>query len=207
VQIALQTRNVTRADHYAATGQAYLRTICYQLWRAPVLNWDGRLTGCCRNFWGDFGVNAFDAGLEAALASERFHHAKQMLMGRADPRPDIPCTTCDLYKTMQSDGRWISREEIPPPPSTILLSIFADPGASEATHADIFLYPGHTPNRILLAEPPPAIRFEVGKSFSALLSVRGPGDYTLCALPKRIDPSYRKHYPPLDPVANPVTIS
>src|SRR6185437_13071150 len=30
VQIALQTRNVTRADHYAATGQAYLRTICYQ---------------------------------------------------------------------------------------------------------------------------------------------------------------------------------
>ena len=207
VQIALGAPNITRAEHYAATGNAYLRTICYQLWRAPVLNWDGRLTGCCRNFWGDFGVNAFDSGLEAALATERFHHAKQMLMGRAEPRPDIPCATCDLYKTMQGDGRWITREEIPRPASTILLSVFVDPGASEATHADVFLYPGHQPNRIALAEPPPSIRIEIGKSSSALMNVPGPGDYTLCALPKRIDPAFRKHYPALDPVTKPVTIS
>ncbi len=206
VQIALGTPNITRADHYASTGTAYLRGICHQLWRAPVLNWDGRLTGCCRNFWGDFGVNAFDAGLEAALASERFQYAKQMLMGRAEARPDIPCTTCDLYQTMQSDGRWISREEIPPFSSKILLSVFVDPGASEATHADLFLYAGHKPNRVALADPPPSIRFEIGKSFSALLQVPGPGDYTLCALPRRIDPAFRKHYPPLDPVTKAVTV-
>src|SRR6185312_4770875 len=149
----------------------------------------------------------FDAGLEAALTTERFQHAKQMLMGRAEPRPDIPCTTCDLYKTMQSDGRWISREEIPLPASAILLSVFVDPGASEATHADIFLYPGHKPNRIALAEPPPSVRFEIGKGFSALMNVSGPGDYTLCALPKRIDPEYRKYYPPLEPVTKSVTIT
>jgi hypothetical protein len=129
-----------------------------------------------------------------------------MLMGRAEPRPDIPCSTCDLYKTMQSDGRWISREEIPQAAAAILLSVFVNPGASEATHADLFLHPGHKLNRIALAEPPPSIRFEIGKSFSALLSVPGPGDYTLCALPKRMDPTFRKHYPPLDPVTKPVTI-
>jgi hypothetical protein len=204
VRIALGPPHVTRAEYYAATGTAYSRGICQQLWRAPVLNWDGRLTGCCRNFWGDFGVNAFDAGLETALASEPFGYAKQMLMGRAGPRPDIPCTTCDLYKTMQSDGRWISREEISPAP--ILVSVFAGPGSSEATHADIFLHPGHTPNRIVLVEPPPAVRFEIGKSFSALMSVPGPGAYTICALPKRIDPAFRKHYPPIEPVTKAVTI-
>src|SRR3569833_887344 len=194
VQLALRTPHVTRSDHYAATGAAYLRSFCYQLWRAPVLNWDGRVTGCCRNFWGDFGVNAFEAGLEPALASERFQYAEQLEMGRAEPRPDIPCATCELYKTMQSDGRWISREEIPAPSSQILLSVFVDPGASEATHADLFLYPGHKPNRIALAEPPPSFRFEVGKGFSALLKKTNPNNKTQCALPKRMDPDFRKRY-------------
>jgi hypothetical protein len=39
------------------------------------------------------------------------------------------------------------------------------------------------------------------------MNVSAPGDYTLCALPKRMDPAFRKHYPPLDPVTRPVTIS
>jgi len=37
--------------------------------------------------------------------------------------------------------------------------------------------------RIALAGPMPAVRFEIGKSFSALMSVSQPGHYTLCALP------------------------
>ena len=114
VRIALRTPHLTRSEYYAANGHEYTRGICHQLWKAPVLNWDGRLTGCCRNFWGDFGVNAFDAGLEDALAGEKFRHAKQMLMGLAESRPDIPCTTCDLYHTMQRDKRWITRSYISP---------------------------------------------------------------------------------------------
>jgi MoaA/NifB/PqqE/SkfB family radical SAM enzyme len=206
VQIALRSPHLSRSEYYAATGKDYMRGICHQLWKAPVLNWDGRLTGCCRNFWGDYGVNAFREGLEASLASEKFRYAQRMLMGLTGPRPDIPCTTCDLYQTMQRDHRWITRDEVAVNRPGIALSVFVDPGDSEATHADIFLYPGHAENRILLAEPPPSARFEMGKSYAVLLSVPGPGDYTLCALPKRLDPTFRRHYPPLDPVTRPVTI-
>jgi len=45
-----------------------MRGICHQLWHAPVLNWDGRVMGCCRNFWSDFGGKRFhrwcDAGAD-----------------------------------------------------------------------------------------------------------------------------------------------
>ena len=31
------------------TGEIYMRDICLQLWRAPQINWDGRLLGCSAN--------------------------------------------------------------------------------------------------------------------------------------------------------------
>lgn len=37
----------------------------------PQINWDGKLLGCCLNFWGDFGGNAFEQGLERILTSEK----------------------------------------------------------------------------------------------------------------------------------------
>ena len=195
VQIALRSPHLSRSEYYTATGKDYMRGICHQLWKAPVLNWDGRLTGCCRNFWGDYGVNVFHEGLEQSLASEKFRYAQRMLMGLAEARPDIPCATCDLYQTMRRDQRWITREEVAPNRPGVALSIFVDPGESEATHADIFLYPGHAENRILLAEPPRSARFEIGRSYAVLLSVPGPGGLPLCALPKRLDPSFRRQYP------------
>jgi MoaA/NifB/PqqE/SkfB family radical SAM enzyme len=206
VQIALRSPALTRAEYYAATGKEYMRGICHQLWKAPVLNWDGRVTGCCRNFWGDFGSNAFEQGLETSLASEKVHYAQDMLMGLRESRPDIPCTTCDLYRTMQRDRRWLTRQEVTPAEPAITLAVFVESGGSEATHADVFCYPGHAENRLILARPPAAARFEIGRSYSVPLSVPGPGEYTLCALPRRLDPSFRRHYPPLDAVTRKITV-
>jgi hypothetical protein len=88
--------HATRDEHYRNTGEEYTRSICHQLWNAPVLNWDGRVAGCCRNFWGDFGANAFRDGLAASLQTPKLLQARQALISRAAMGLDIPCTTCDL---------------------------------------------------------------------------------------------------------------
>ena len=111
VQIELGTRAITRAEYYQETGRDYMRRICTQLWLEPALNWDGRVTGCCRNFWGEFGGNAFVDGLEEAINGEGIAYAREMLMGRAPERHDLPCATCDLYQTMKRDRTWISEED------------------------------------------------------------------------------------------------
>ena len=46
-----------------------MQEICHQLWDAPQINWDGKILGCCRNFWGDFGGNAFTEGLFQSVNS------------------------------------------------------------------------------------------------------------------------------------------
>ncbi len=71
----------TRSEYYTATGKDPGRSICYQLWNAPVLNRDGRVMGCCRNFWGDFGSNAFEEGLVASVNTRKLRYAREMLTG------------------------------------------------------------------------------------------------------------------------------
>lgn len=39
-------------------------------------------------------------------------YAKQMLLGRSPARKDIPCTTCDVYETMQKNERWLRPSKI-----------------------------------------------------------------------------------------------
>jgi len=84
--------------------------ICYQLWTEPQINFDGTLLGCCVNTWGSFGDNAFEVGLERALASPGLRYAKEMLLGKAPPKAAIPCTTCAIYVTRSRTQRWL-----PPP--------------------------------------------------------------------------------------------
>jgi len=71
---------------------------CTQLWDSPQINWDGKLLGCCVNRIGDFG-NVFELGLNGALNTEVFRYAKRMVLGIEPPREDIPCISCEVYRT------------------------------------------------------------------------------------------------------------
>lgn len=62
---------------------------CAELWQRPQINWDGRVLGCCINKWGDYG-NAFDSDLIQVLNNEKTEYARQMLLGNAESREDIP---------------------------------------------------------------------------------------------------------------------
>jgi tetratricopeptide (TPR) repeat protein len=101
----------TRAEYLGNTGKDYTERICLQLWDSPQVNWDGKVLGCCRNFWGEFGGNAFRDGLTESLNSEKMTYARAMLTGTAAPRGDIPCASCDIYLTRQRTRNWIARED------------------------------------------------------------------------------------------------
>jgi len=101
---------ITRAEFEKKHGRKYASEICLQLWDSPQINWDGKVLGCCRNFWGDFGGNAFSDGLQESLNSEKMLYARNMLTGRTPPRSDIPCTTCELYHDMQTRSKFMPNQ-------------------------------------------------------------------------------------------------
>lgn len=98
----------TREEFRQRRGVDYMQKICTQLWLIPQINWDGRVLGCCRNFWGDFGANAFTDGLAESVNSEKMRYARDMLTGKRPARGDIPCTTCEIYLGMRARGTWYS---------------------------------------------------------------------------------------------------
>jgi hypothetical protein len=98
---------VSREEYLAKKQVPYLAGICDQLWERPQFNWDGKLLGCCRNFWGDFGGNLFTDGLAGSLRHEKLMHAQLMLQGKAEARADIPCTTCEIYLQRKAANRWM----------------------------------------------------------------------------------------------------
>ena len=102
----------SRSEYHQKYGSNYLqKQTCAQLWNHPQINWDGRVLGCCVNYWGDFG-NAFEEGLLETLNGEKMEYARQMLQGRSPARADIPCNTCPHYLTMQKTGVWLTQEDI-----------------------------------------------------------------------------------------------
>lgn len=100
---------VTREEFTEKWGVNYQQRICHQLWNLPQINWDGKVLGCCRNFWGDFGANAFKEGLLPAVNSEKMQYARGMLTGSKPEREDIPCTTCEIYLDMKAKQHWLKR--------------------------------------------------------------------------------------------------
>jgi MoaA/NifB/PqqE/SkfB family radical SAM enzyme len=104
-EIGYASRHEFRSRH----GRDYVQQICHQLWDLPQINWDGQVLGCCRNFWGAFGGNAFQEGLIEAVNSENMRCARDMLLGRSSERPGIPCSSCDIYQHMKATNRWLYR--------------------------------------------------------------------------------------------------
>ncbi len=103
----------TREEFRTNKGVEYTRDICYQLWKAPVINWDGKMLGCCVNYWGDFGGNVFTGDLATIMDNPKLNYARGMLMGKNEARPDIPCSRCNQYEAIRDRNGWISEEEIP----------------------------------------------------------------------------------------------
>jgi MoaA/NifB/PqqE/SkfB family radical SAM enzyme len=111
VRLETGTGAATRLEFKERYGQDYMQGICNQLWDSPQINWDGKVLGCCRNFWGDFGGNAFTDGLVPSLNNEKITYARKMLRGQAPARQDIPCTSCEIYLGMRTSRRWLERDE------------------------------------------------------------------------------------------------
>ena len=108
------------------------------------------MLGCCVNYWGDFGGNVFADGLGASMRNPKLEYARQMLQGKAEPRPEIPCTTCDQYHAMRRAGGWIG-EEVPqfPAAGEILMGVV------------VMANPGFKFARVAIFEGAAAPRFEI----------------------------------------------
>jgi len=102
-----ETGVTSREEFKQKDGVCYMQWICYQLWEEPQINWDGKVLGCCRNFWGDFSGNAFRDGLFKSLNNENIRYARDMLLGKKVARENIPCTTCSIYLGMRADSTWL----------------------------------------------------------------------------------------------------
>ncbi len=100
---------VTRDEFKEKYGVDYMQGICHQLWEQPQINWDGKMLGCCRNFWGIYAGNAFTDGIFEALNDEKINYARDMLLGRQEAKGDIPCATCEIYLDMKRNGNWLKR--------------------------------------------------------------------------------------------------
>ncbi len=92
----LKENAADRNEYREKTGKDYVDDCCLQLWKGPRINADGRLVGCCINYWDDYG-NAFEEGLEACLNSDKMQAARKLLMGGPADRKDIPCLKCQVY--------------------------------------------------------------------------------------------------------------
>jgi len=85
----------------------YKQTICYELWHQPQINWDGKVLGCCRNFWVSYPGNVFTDDLITALNSKELNYARGMLLGLKEPLEGIPCSTCSIYKSMRKNSVYL----------------------------------------------------------------------------------------------------
>jgi len=94
------------------TQRHYMRHLCYEMWLSPQINWDGKLLGCSRNFWGSYAEDVFQAGLLESINNEKMRYARAMLMGQRPLRPDMPCGRCGVFQSMGQFGTWITEEEL-----------------------------------------------------------------------------------------------
>lgn len=101
-----------RNEYLELFGEHYKRSQCYELWHSPQVNWDGKLLGCSRNFWGTYAENVFESGFQNSINNEKITYTRQMLMGQQPLRDDIPCKKCGVYHSMARTQKWITKEEL-----------------------------------------------------------------------------------------------
>ncbi len=101
-----------RREFREATGMIYCRELCLCLWRAPQVNWDGRLLGCPCNKHSAFAERVLDGSFEREVNNERMMYARRMLLGEAPARDDIPCSNCSWYRQISEHSLWITPEEV-----------------------------------------------------------------------------------------------
>ncbi|MBP6342931.1 MAG: SPASM domain-containing protein [Candidatus Omnitrophica bacterium] len=100
-----------RQEYQEKHGKFYLvESMCSQMWLQPQINADGRVLGCCVNYWADYG-NAFKEDLTAILNSDKMNYARDMLVGKKEAREDIPCTQCHWYREMKKNKTWLSSKK------------------------------------------------------------------------------------------------
>lgn len=130
-----ETGAATREEYRQLHGVDYKQSLCRKLWDQPQINWDGRILGCPRNFWAEFGGNAFKDGLLHSINSERIRYARKMLRGKKGAVPDIPCSTCDIYLSMQQNKTWLVKQPLLSP-SRVLGGLSGVSGPRCPRHAD-----------------------------------------------------------------------
>ena len=101
-----------RVEFLESMGIQYCRELCLNLWKAPQVNWDGRLLGCMCNMSHTFADHVLDETFTREINNERMRYARRMLMGEAPPRDDIPCSGCTYFDQISAHGLWYTPEEI-----------------------------------------------------------------------------------------------
>ena len=102
----------SRSEFKEKHGSGYMENVCHHLWDQPLINFDGSIWGCCRNHWKAYEGNVFEDGFEQALNSEQMRYARRMLTEGVEPRDDVPCTSCSIYRTMRREGRTLDRSSL-----------------------------------------------------------------------------------------------
>jgi MoaA/NifB/PqqE/SkfB family radical SAM enzyme len=110
-----------REEYLQSEGRHYQRHQCYEMWDNPQINWDGKLLGCSRNFWGWYAENVFTEGLTQSLNNERISRARLVLMGGEEAGEDSPCSRCGVYRSMREREDWITEAELRERPSREIL--------------------------------------------------------------------------------------
>lgn len=174
IQTGLGASN--RAEYREKKQREYTRELCFQLWHAPVVNWDGRMLGCCVNFWKDFGTNVFDVGLAEAMADPNLDYARQMLMGRVDSRAGIPCSTCNQYEALAESGRWLTEQEVESYERCNVLVGVIPVGPEGVAFGQFSVVAGRTTS---LPRQITGRLFRFGIDTAIYFSVAGPGAYTV----------------------------
>lgn len=80
---------------------------CSDLFNDPQINWNGDFIGCVLRKDDGFGlnINVFEEGLEKIYHLDKILYAKKMLLDYSvEPREDIPCASCYIYRFLKANN-------------------------------------------------------------------------------------------------------